>query len=299
MCGSDAPEDKSAEVAAIEAQTAREAAQQEQQRKAQERAEFDARLSSAFGSGVGDAESYFQSQGLDPKQYAPAIQRKANLVRGSVPIGDAAPGSYFANLGQQVYESEQEGYRGQKMRGLDEVAPTGFATKRIDNTADDALIEAILSEQMGAGDTYIRNLLDRGVITSGGYDAAKKNLDQQSPGARLRLNETGSGLIEGGRSGAENIANTARGRASNLRLGQQFDPYQTGSELGRFFTDFFSNLGTKFRATAPTNLFDTAGLAGIAGASQGAGNTQFNPMALAGVQPSPDDEEEELFGSPF
>lgn len=300
MCGSDAPEDRSPEVARIEAQTAADARAAAERKAAQDRADFDARLNAAFGSGVSDAESYFTSQGLDPNQYAGPISRKAQLAKGQVPVGDASPGTYFNNLGQQVYESEQEGQRGRYMRGLDDIAPSGFSSKRISDTSDDALIESILAEQMGTGENYIKNLLDRGVITNTGYESARKNLQGQSPGAKSRLAETGVGLIESGRGGAENIANAARSQASNSRLGQRFDPNDTGQQLNSFFQDFFNTLGTKFRAAAPTNLFDTSGLAGIAGASQGAGNTPFNPQALGGLPLSPEDEEEELmFGSPF
>jgi hypothetical protein len=293
MCGGSAPQDNSAQVAQIEAQAAREAREAQAVKEAQQRTEFDSRLNSAFGTGIDDATSYFQSQGLDPNEYLGSITKKANSVKGSVPLLDQAPGTYFQALGQQVYDQEQEGYRGKNLRALDTVAPTGFSTKRIDNTVDDTLIESLLAEQLSSGDDYIRNLLDRGVITTSGYNAAQKNLQGQSAGARSRLNETGLGLVEGGRGGAENIANAGRSTASNLRLGQQFDPYDIGTQLNDYFTDFFTNLGSKFRASAPANLFDTSGLAGIAGAAQGAGNTAFNPSAITGILGQDQQQEED------
>lgn len=300
MCGGSAPQDNSHKVAQIEAQAAREAREAEERRKAQERADFDARLSSAFGIGIDDAMQYFSSMGLDPDQYAGSISNYANQVKGSVPLLDSAPGTYFNNLGQQVFGREQDSFRNQMMRALDTVAPNNFATRRIGNDVDDAMIESILAEQFSTAEGYIRNLLDRGVITGGGFDAARRNLEGQRPGATSRLNEIGMGLIEGGRGGAENIANQARSTASNLRLGQQFDPYETGTDLNNYFMDFFNNLGTKFRAASPSSLFDTSGLAGVAGASQGAQNLAFDPKALAGITNQPEDEEEDsVFGGPF
>jgi hypothetical protein len=180
------------------------------------------------------------------------------------------------------------------MRGIDTVAPTGFASKRIDDTVDDSIIEAILAEQYQTGENYIRNLLDRGVVTNSGFEGARKNLEGQRAGAKSRLSETGMGLLNKGRGDAENLVNTDRSSVSNMRLGTAYDPYDLGTRLNNQFTDFFANLGDKFRAASPTNLFDTSGLAGIAGASQGAGNTVFNPQAVAGVGDDEDEDEDEL-----
>lgn len=293
MCGGDAPQDNSAEVARIEAQAAREAAEREEARKAQERADFDARLNAAFGTGTDSAAKYFQSQGLDVDEYMDEIQSAATRKRGEVPLLDASPATYFANLGQEVYGSEQDAMRNRYMRGIDSVAPTGFATRRIDDTVDDATIEAILAEQYQTGENYIRNLLDRGVITNSGYSGAQKNLEGQRAGAKSRLNEVGLGIINKGRGDAENLVNTDRSQVSSMRLGTQYDPFELGTRLNNQFTDFFAGLGDKFRAASPKNLFDTSGLAGIAGASQGAGNTAFNPQAIAGIGASDNEDDDE------
>lgn len=285
MCGGGkAPKDNSDKVAAIEQQAAREARVDAAAQEQKKQAEFDARMNAAFGSGITSADDYFTSRGLDPKQYQSDITNKASQIRSSVPNLTGDPGSYFSGLGENVFSSLQEGARGKAMRGVNSVAPSGFATSRIADTSDDATLAAILGEQEATGKGYIDNLKGRGVITDSGYAAALKNLMDQKPGAQGKLTEIGNGILNTGRGGAENIANEGRTRASNLNLGENFDPFaEIGGRLNTFFSDFFNNLGTTIRGQAPTNLFDTSGLANIAGAAQGGQNTPFDPQAVAGI----------------
>lgn len=288
--GGQPPKDNSAEVARIEQEAARQAREEAEKKRLRDQAEFDAKLNAAFGSGLSSAEDYFTSRGLDPNEYKSSITNKANQIRTSVPNLASDPGSYFANLGATIFDQLQEGARGKALRGINTIAPTGFATQRIANTADDDTIAAILAEQENKARGYLDNLKGRGVITGSGFQAALQNLLGQKPGAQSRLSEIGTGILESGRGGADNLANTFRSAASNLNLGEMFDPYSKSTDLNNYFSDFFNNLGTKLRGSAPTNLFDTSGLANIAGAAQGAGNTAFNPNALAGIF---DDEEED------
>ena len=163
----------------------------------------------------------------------------------------------------------------------------------------DEMIAAILGEQETAARGYVDNLKARGVVTDSGYNAALNNLLNQRAGAQAKLSDIGTGILETGRGGAENLANSFRSVASNLDLGDVFDPYSKGADLNSYFSDFFNNLGTKLRGAAPTNLFDTSGLATLAGAAQGAGNTAFDPRAVAGIFGDDEDEEEEETTSPF
>lgn len=281
--GGSVPQDHSAEVARIEQQSANEQRLREEQQQKVKQAEFDKRINSAFGTGVSGAERYFTSQGLDPKKYAGDIRQGAADIRGGVPNLDANPSSYFANLGQQIYDAQQGGERNRDLQGIDKFAPAGFAAGRIGDTADDSIINAILGEQQQTGTDYIDNLLNRGVVTSGGADAARKNLAGQRTTALSRLNTLGAGELEAGRGGAENLVNKGRTTASNQRLGDNFDPFALSGDLTKYFGNFFKNLDQNIRGKAPTDLFSTAGLANVAGASQGAGNTAFNPNALAGI----------------
>lgn len=298
MCGGGSPpQDNSDKVAAIEAQTAKDARAEAAAADAKKQAAFDASMNSAFGSGMTNAEDFFTSRGLDPTDYKAQIGNKANQIRSSIPNLASDPGSYFSTLGESVFNQEQAGGQAKALRGVNDVAPSGFSTSRIADTADDDTIAAILADQENNSKGYIDNLRGRGVITDSGYAAALKNLQGQAPGARGKLSEIGTGLIETGRGDAENIANAGRTRASNLALGDKFDPFsEVGNKLNDFFSTFFSGLGDKVRGAAPTNLFDTSGLANIAGAAQGAGNNAFDPAAVAGLFP---DETKKKDDDPF
>ena len=303
MCGGGgAPKDESPRVAQIEADAAREQREAEareaeaarirqEQEEARKLQEFEQRLGSAFDTGVSGANSYFQQRGVDPNQYSADIMQEANLRRGQVPQLAGEVGSYFAGLGEDVYSNLTDALRGRTQRTLNEIAPEGFARNRIQDTADDPIIAAILAEQRGDAENYARRLLDRGVITEGGFGAALEDIGKQANRGNFTLQEFGGGILEGGRGGAIDIANRGRSRASTLDLGDQFDPYaNTGTELNNFFTDFLTNLGDRFRAQAPSDLFDVSGLPVLAGAAQGAGNTAFDPQAIAGLF---DEDEEE------
>lgn len=305
MCGGGgAPEDKSDKVAKIEADAAREQREAEaraaeearirqEQEEARKLAEFETRLGSAFTTGVGSAEDYFRQRGVDPAQYSSNIMSEANMRRASVPQLAGEVGSYFSGIGEDVYTELTDALRGRTQRSLNEIAPEGFARGRIQDTADDEIINAILGEQRLEAENYARRLLDRGVITEGGLGAALEDIGKQANVGEFKLQELGSGILEGGRGGAIDIANRGRSRASTLDLGDTFDPYaNTGTELNNFFTDFLSNLGNRFRAQAPSDLFDVSGLPVLAGAAQGAGNTAFDPKAIAGLFDEEEDEDE-------
>lgn len=291
MSGGSPPKDNSVELMRMEQQAAERARQQETQQKAEERQRWESTLGSAYNNSIEDATDFFSSRGLDPTQYMSAIQKGATRTRGGIPDLAAAPGSYFDNLGQSVYDRENEGRRARVMRDLNTVAPAGFETKRITNDVDDPYLDAIYEEQFANADQYIRNLLDRGVVNQSGYGAARSDLEQQGFGARSRLQELGGIELERGRGEAANMANDFRSRGSNVNLEDQFDPFELGGQLNTHFMDFFSGLGDRVRAAVPGSFFNTSGLANIAGAGQGAQNTPFNPAALAGVEE--DDEEEQ------
>lgn len=299
MGGGGFPPDRSVELAAQEARDREASEERERLRKEEELKQFTARLDSAYSSGEIDAQSYFTSRGLDPSQYNADITNTLSQRRGTVPQLDASPGSYFNNVGQDVYNRLTEGDRAKFNRTIDSFAPAGFADRRITNDLDDPIIAGLLEESYATADDYTRNLLDRGVITVSGYEAALGDLDKQRPGANARLQELGLGILEGGRSGLRDLASEARQGAAAYELGGHFNPFNFESDIDRSYTDFFTGLSDTFRAQAPSKIFDTAGLSGVAGAAQGAGNTAFDPNALAGIGVDEEEEDRKVEASIF
>ena len=287
--GGKAPPDNSDKVAAIEAQAAREARQAAEAKAAQERADFDQRLTSSYSSGLDSARQYFASRGLNPDDYIGSITNAANRAKGQVPILDSSPGTYFQDLGAQVWGQERDNLRAQQLRAINSMFGNNYAETRVSNDLDDATINGILGECQSEAERYVQNLVDRGVITGSGAAAALKNVQGQKATANARLDEIGRGLLEGGRTNLNKIINDGRSSASALDLGDSFDPYSYQGRADNEFTDFISGLGDRLRAASPTDLFSTSGLAGVAGAAQGAQNTKFDPNALAGIF---DDEED-------
>jgi hypothetical protein len=284
MCGGGGvPQDKSAEVAQINAQQAQVAREEQARKDAEARKSFEGRLGGAYTTGLDSAQQHFASQGLDPNEYMGAIQTALNSAKSRVPDLDGSPGTYFDNLGATVFDQLQEGQRSKALRGFDTFARDGFATRRITNDTDDPFLNAILEERAAEADNYTRRLLDRGVITQSGYDAAGKNIQGQRAGANARLQDIGMAELERGRGGLRDIASSGRSTASQMRLGDAFDPYQYQGDIDKAQTDFFASLANNLRANAPEDLFDTSGLAGIAGYTQGAQNTAFDPGAIAGM----------------
>lgn len=297
MSGGSAPKDNSVELMQMEQSAAREERARKEAADLQARQRWEQQLGSTFNNATADAQQYFQSRGLDPNEYTGYIQTAANKARSGVPDLASNPGTYFDNLGAQVFDQLQGGKRAEYLRGVNSIAQDGFANQRITNDVDDPFIEAILQEQRGTADNYLRNMLDRGVITTSGYDAGTKDLENQGYGARSRLNEVSLGELEKGRASLNNIANRGRTAASNFELGGSFDPYSYGTEIDNTAADFFANLGNNIRAVAPKSLFSTAGLANIAGAAQGQQNLPFLPTAMAAQNDNTDDEDELLRGA--
>jgi hypothetical protein len=231
MCGGSAPVDNSAAVAQIEAQTAREERERAEREAAQARADFEQRLGGAYTSGIESARQFFANQGLDPEQYIGAITNAANVARTTVPQLDGSPGTYFSNLGAQTFDQLQEAERARNLRNIDTFARQGFATERITNDVDDPFLSSILEERRAQADDYIRRLLDRGVITPTGYNAAIDDLNEQRANANLRLQDIGLAELERGRGSLRDIAASARSGASNANLGDGFDAFRFEGQL--------------------------------------------------------------------
>ena len=289
MSGSSPPPDNSAQVEMMRQQAAREAEERQLAREKQHREELAGLKTASRGAATGSVRDFFLSRGVDPEKYGGSIESQLNNIMAGISPTDENPGAAFTGAGQTIFDLLQGGERSKAGLALNKVFSPNYEMTRVPFTLDDPYLAGVEAEQYSDADKIIKNMLDRGVLTTSGYNAAAQDLEGQRAGVKSRLNEIGTGLLTGEQQSLRDIANRARQTASTLDLGADFDPYSYSSEADQSFNDFITNLGNNIRAAIPGKLFNTAGLAAIGGAGQGAGNTAYNPQAAQGIVEDKDD----------
>lgn len=251
--------------------------------KDRRREELAGLRSSSRSGASGQVRNYFSTRGVDPEQYSGSIEEELNSIMNSIDPEESNPGQFFKDAPATVYGNLEQGRRTRATDDVDRIFGQNFDTQRIPFTMDDPYLAGIESEQYQDADSIIRNMLDRGVLTATGAGSARTDLENQRPGVKTRLNEIGTGVLSSGQQRLRDISNTAHQTAGELRLGQQFDPYSYQTEADSVFDEFVNTLGDQIRGRVTGKLFNTAGLAAIGGAGQGAGNGAFDPNASAGI----------------
>lgn len=264
------------------------------QQEAEAAARMQALREAATGSARTAAGRYFTDRGFDLGQFAPDIESEIARVTSSTAEDDPNIGSYLSDLGERVYQNRTNALRERSGRDVNALFAPDFELSRIAGTADDDILAGINTRERGEAESFVDNLLRRGVISNVGKQAALRSLDDQGARVRSTLEDLGGGVLEQGRQGLRDIAGRARERAATVGLGEDFDVGNFGAQADTSVGDFTSRLGDRINALLPDNLYDTSGLAAIAGGAQGAGNTRFDPNALAGIieEESPDEEEQ-------
>jgi hypothetical protein len=289
MSGGSPPPDNSLAVE----QSRQAAAEKERLRQAEEARLHKEELAGLRGTARtgagGQVRNYFSSQGVDPEQYAGSIDQQLNDILNGISPTEENPGAAFTGAGQSIWDTLQTAGRTKASRDINQVFAPDFQYSRVADTLDDPYLAGVEGEQYANADQIIKNMLDRGVLTSGGYSSAQKDLENQRAGVRSRLNEIGMGLLNKQRGELGDIANRGRQAAGSLNLGDTFDPYKYGTEADTSLSGFLAGLGDQIRSQVPGQLFNTAGLAAIGGAGQGLGNTAFNPAAAGGTIEDPSD----------
>ena len=267
----------------------REQSQQQAQaaadaKAAQDKADLAALRQSSAAAGTTAARGYFQQQGLDPSQYGSDIDTQIAGILGGISPTDPNPGAAFQDVGPRIYNQLTTTAQSRAGSQLDKLFPQNFEMSRVNQQTVDPYLQGIDATQRGSADAIIQNMLARGVITPAGQSAAEAELDRQNPGVMAKLNEIGTGTVAGEQQSLRDIANQGRTAAQTLKLGDTFDPNTYGSQADKQFSDFMTNLGTTLQGKiGSANLFNTSGLAAIAGAGQGAQNLPFDPTAQQGV----------------
>src|SRR3954466_4450885 len=284
MSGSSPPPDNSLAVEQSRQKAAAEERQRVEAADKLHKEELGALRGTTRAGAGGDVRNYFSSMGVDPEKYGGSIDSQLNSILSGISPTDENPGAAFQGAGQSIWDTLQTGERTKYGNQLNQMFAPEWEMRRVGMTLDDPYLSGVEGEQYADADKIIKNMLDRGVLTSGGYTSAQKDLEGQRAGVRARLNEIGTGLLTKEQQDLRDISNRARQSASTMQLGSSFDPYGYQTEADTDFNDFIGTLGDQIRSQVPGQLFNTAGLAAIGGAGQGLGNTGFSPGAASGVQ---------------
>lgn len=214
----------------------REAARLEEERLRQE-AEFGQRLGAARSGAEGRIRTAFEQRGVDPNAYQQYISDELGRRQSSVPNLAADPGSYFDAVADAVIGNVTNQQRRDFANALDQFAGTGFARQRWGDTADDALIDQIISDQFNPAAEQLLNAQRRGSLTDAAYQSALAQLQNDRTTVGSRLQGVGGGLLETYRQGLRDIASEGRQGASAYELGQTFDPTAFSTRIDTTFGD--------------------------------------------------------------
>jgi hypothetical protein len=284
MSGGGAPPDNSVQVEQMQEAAAEKARQQAKDDAAAKATQLAGLRTQARSGASGSVNDYFSSQGVDPNQYAGQISSKLDSILGGIAPDDPNPGSAFTSAGPSVFDALTQANSQKAVSQLNNIFNPTYALDRVPMTLDDPYLDSINATQRSSADSILRNMLDRGVITQSGFAAGEGDLDKQGAGVKAQLNSFGNNVLTDEQNALTGIINSGRQTASGLKLGQQFDPFSYQKQADDNFSQFISNLSDTLKAKVGTgNLYTTSGLAGIAGAAQGAGNTAFDPTAASGI----------------
>lgn len=283
MSAPEVPPDQSYAIAQMQQTAADKKAAQDKLDLDQHKKDLTALRDTGAAGARTSTNNYFQNLGLDPSAYSGDISSQINDILSSIAPTEENPGAYFKNAGQDIYGNLTKQFQTRNQSDLDRIFSPDFETKKVPLTIDDPYLSSIEKEQRGNADAIIQNMLKRGVLTNTGATGASADLDRQEAGVRGKLQGFGDAVVAGGQQKLKDVAQQARTTAGTLKLGQAFDPSTYSQNADQVFNDFVSSLGDQIKSKVTGNLFQTNGLSAIGGASQGAGNTAYDPRAAAGI----------------
>jgi hypothetical protein len=224
-------------------------------------------LDTATAKGRTGVNEAFTKYGLDPAKYGSQIEgRIASTIAGIPGTQGDNFDTYFTGLGDRLLGDLENPYRNTAKDAFNKKMPKDW----VPGTSDDAFIESILGEQRGEADTYVKNMLSRGLINEQGSTAAYKELDRQGDLARPQLSEIGTGLINTGEGNIDAEQAKRLSAYDTLKFDQPYNVDTDYGSLNQMATDFISSLGQGLRTGIGTKkYFDTSSLGALAGASQG------------------------------
>lgn len=250
---------------------------------------FQGNRQTAYNDALAAVQRRFQLEGVDPASYMttdiqPALQRQFNSIQDLDPNPSAA---FPTSLADTILGNVTSGKRTQALNTLNSTFTPTYTQNLIPDSTTDSFVNDILNDQFNPLSQQLDNAQKRGTLSPAGFSAASDLLGQKRAAAASTVHNLGQGIVDTDRTGLNDLITGARNSASNLTLGQNFDPTSFfGQAAGKAQSDL-SNFGGALRtAVGDTKFADIQDLINAGGAVQGVGNpTAANPLGPGGVVP--------------
>lgn len=211
--------------------------------------------------------------------------RVASLYRSAV---SANPNLDQAAAYEQAYGTATSDYQRSLQNQLDQMYGTGYSTKTFADTADDAIIDAILGKQRLAAEEGIERASSRGQLNEAGYNAAMSGLGDIGTAARSEANTLGGAVLSRYRQNLDDALAGLYGTAGKATLGSNFDLTPGTTDIANRVSGMQGSLsGDVTSALGDRNFYDLGAILGKAGAEQGF----VNPGKIA-IETMPTEEEQ-------
>jgi hypothetical protein len=280
------PSDLNAEISQNQAtaqQQAALAAQQATDTATQNENTFQTNRQGAYNTALQNVMQTFQGQGVNPNNYMGYITPALQQAQQSIPDLTANPSTYFpTSLGQTILNQATGDQRTQATNALNQTFSPTYAQSMLPSSIMTQPISDMLSAKFDPLSSQLTNAMNRGTLTQTGYNAALDKMNQDKAAAQSQLQTLGQNILTGDQTSLGNIASGARTDASNLNLGQTFDPSSYASQGSTMAAQDIGGFGGALQNAAGNVQFaDIQDLLNAGGAVQGANNpTAANPMML-------------------
>jgi hypothetical protein len=266
------------------------AAQQAADTATQNENTFQANRQQAYNDALANITQTFRGQGVDPSNYMSYINPALQQAQNSVPDLSTNIASYFpTSLGQTILNQATGDQRTQMTNALNQTFTPTYAQNMLPSSIMTQPISDILSKQYDPLSSQLTNALNRGTLNQAGYQAALDKMNQGRSAAQSQLQTLGQNILTGEQTGLSNIASGARDTASNMSLGQTFDPSQFAAQGSTQAAQDIGGFGGALQNAAGNITFsDIQDLLNAGGAVQGATNpTAGNPAQGTGAIGAP------------
>lgn len=164
-------------------------------------------------------------------------------------------------------------YRSDLTNSLNEVAGEGFENVWFGDTADDAVLNAILGQQKTDATTVLDRALKRGQLNDIGFNRAMGDIDTQYKAGLGKLQDIGGGILQGYRDRVGNERTNALSRIGGASFGQPYDVNPVLNQLNNLKSSLTGGLEADILgAIGGQKFFDTSTAIGSGGVAQGTTN---------------------------